>query len=289
MWFFYSLYFALWSSVSVAIFKKISFKLDAKSTLFVAGIFVLPFMFTLSFFLYGIPSVSWKFFLFLLCSGALDVIAFTSSLRAIKLTPISLLSPITTATPVFTTLFAFLALRETPTTLKFLGILLIVLGAYTLNIKDVAHGLLKPIKTLSTDRGVQLTFLASLIWAITPIFQKQAILETTPRAPLFTSAVGLLLVTFFIGSFAIKNTLNKMDDIKKLSPYFLLNGFFGALAQLAAFTAFLLTNLGYATAVFKLSVFFTIIGGWLFFKEKRIGERLLGAAIMLAGTLLLAL
>lgn len=51
--------------------------------------------------------------------------------------------------------------------------------------------------------------------------------------------------------------------------------------------AFSLTKLGYATAIFTLSMPFTVILGWLFFKEKDIKARFLGSVVMLIGVILL--
>jgi drug/metabolite transporter (DMT)-like permease len=288
MWIYYSLYFALYSSVGLIIQKKLVQNFSPKVILFIYGLFAIPFSFGLAFLLYGIPILSFNFFILLAVSGILDTVAAISTFKALKVSPISLLGPISSFNPVFTAIFAFLFIGESTTPLKFLGIFLVVTGAYLLNLKDVKDSIFKPITKLATDRGVQLFFLANLLWAVTPIFQKRAILETYPQAPLFASAVGLFFVTLFISPLAIKQTISSINGLKRISPYFIVLGVFGATAQFAAFTAFSQANLGYVTAVFKLSVLFTIIGGWIFFKEKNIKERLLGGSVMIAGTLLLA-
>lgn len=288
MWFFYSLYFALYSSIALVIQKRLVQGFSPKSLIFVYGLFAFPFSITLALIIYGIPLVSVNFFVFLATSGALDTIAAISLFKALKISPISLLAPISSFNPMFTTIFAFLFLAELPTTLKFFGIFLIILGAYLLNLKDIRHGIFKPIIKLVSDRGIQLFFLANFLWAITPIFQKQAIAETYPQAPLFASAIGLFFVTLFISPFALRQSIASSSKFKRIIPYLIILGILGASAQFAAFTAFSQANLSYVTAIFKLSVLFTIIGGWLFFKETNIRERLLGGVIMLIGTILLA-
>lgn len=85
-----------------------------------------------------------------------------------------------------------------PTPKKLLAILVIVLGSYFLNITDVKNGLLAPFKRLLSDKGLKLAFLANFLWAVTPIFQKQAIFETTPTMPLSASFAGVIFVTILV-------------------------------------------------------------------------------------------
>ena len=69
----------------------------------------------------------------------------------------------------------------------------------------------------------------------------------------------------------------------------LILGFFGALSQFAAYTAFSLANLGYVTSIFRLQSIFIILLAALFLKEKDIREKLLGALVMLIGAVLVAI
>lgn len=77
--------------------------------------------------------------------------------------------------------------------------------------------------------------------------------------------------------------------IKQNVGWLIIIGFFGTLAQLATYISFSQTNVAYASAIFRLSTLFTILFGAIFFREKIIYERLLGASIMILGTLLLVL
>ena len=68
-----------------------------------------------------------------------------------------------------------------------------------------------------------------------------------------------------------------------------MNGFLGGVGMTSAFNAFNLGKLGLVTAVFKLSVIFTIVWGAIFFQEKNIRNRLLGSMVMLVGVILLVI
>ena len=290
MWVVLSLFFALWSSIYYSILKKISSGLHPAVVLFSANLFALPFMIGLIFLLNGFPHVTFSFFLFMVASSILDLFAFLLSIWALKKSPLSLLSPIASFSPVFTALIASSTLHEIPTLFKFLGILIVVIGAYLLNISNLKEGLFAPIKKLFLNRGVQLFFVANFLWAITPIFQKQAIFQTIPSMPLTASFAGFSLVTIYLIPFIIfKKKRSTIKIIKKHVGLLIFMGIFTALSQLAAYTAFSLANVGYVTAIFKLSSLMGIVWGALFFRETRIKEKFIGGTIMLLGAILLAI
>lgn len=286
-WFWLSLFFAFWTSISISIVKKLTTRMDWLLLVLVEDIFIVPFMLILIFLLGGIPSLSPKFYLLMFASSILDTVAAVASTLAISISPISLISPISSFNPVFTTIIAAFTIHEVPGLTKLLGIIIVVLGAYLLNVSDIRKGLFTPFKKLFSNRGVQLFLLANFLWGVTPIFQKQAIFQTQPLMPLFPSFFGTILVAIFLFPIVALRTRNTFKQIKNNWKLLLLLAPFSALAQWAAFTAFSLANLGLVTSVFKLSILFTILWGFLFFREERIWERLLGAGVMIIGTILL--
>lgn len=287
MWFFYSLFFAAWTSIAISILKKLTGKVAPIPLLATNNLFILPFMLLILLYLGGIPQVTSRFYSLIVLSSVLDVIAALAAISAIKMSPISLISPISSFNPVFTLIVASLLLGETPTPLKFLGVITVVVGSYLLNITDIKKGIFVPFQKLFKEKGVQLFLLANFLWGITPIFQKQAIFETQPQMPLYPSFFGALLITFYLIPLIFRKYNDYVPPIRQNIKWFLLLAPFNALAQLAAFTAFSLVYVGYATAIFKLSTLFTIFLGAIFFKEERIKERLLGAIVMIIGTILL--
>lgn len=289
-WFWLSLFFALWTSVLTLIVKKLTKTINPIFAILIIDIVTLPFIYLLLSYLGGLPSASGKFYLLIFVSGIIDVIGAVSSFTAISLSPISLISPISSFNPVFTTIIAAIFLNETLSPVKLLGIFIVVIGSYFLNLSDIKKGAIMPFKKLFTDRGVQLFFLANFLWAITPIFQKQAIFETSPQTPLFASLFGYVFAILFmlpIVFLRVKNIRTQVNNSIANWKWIAIFSPVSAISAWAAFTAFSLAPLGLVTSVFKLSVVFTILWGFLFFKEERIWERLLGASIMILGTLLL--
>jgi drug/metabolite transporter (DMT)-like permease len=290
MWVFYSLFFAVWSSFQIFITKKLTQKkIETITILYTSLIFNIFFIFLLLFFVGGIPKTTTGFYLYMGASGVLDTIAAVIGFIAIKRSSISLISPIGAFGPVFTTAIAIFALHEVPTPLKFFGIILVVAGAYLLNIVNVRQGIMEPFRKLFSDKGVLLFLIANLLWGITPIFQKKAIFETSPQIPLFASLIGFVVGFILLTPFALKKTMKSLTEIKKNANLFIIGGIGTAFSQAAAFAAFALVFVGFASSIFRLSSLFTIILGAIFLKEKHIGERLLGATVMLLGVLLIAL
>lgn len=287
MWFFYSLFFAIYTAAYAVIVKKLTSNLSSVNILFLSMLFTLPFMVVLILFQGGFPMVTFDFFKFMFSSSVLDVVAFLLAIEGIRRSNVSLVTPMSSFSPVFTTFIAMFTLHEIPPTYKLLAVFIIVFGAYMLAVSEAKKGLIEPIKKLVSDGGVRLYFIAISLWAITPIFQKQAIFETNPTLPLMASFMGFLFVFVYLFPLALRKGKTILLAIKRDHKIFLMIGALGALSQFAAYEAFSLQKVGYVTSIFRLSGLFGVLGGAFFFKEKNIREKLIGAAIMLIGTLIL--
>jgi uncharacterized membrane protein len=290
MWFFEALFFSLWTAVSVFLIKKWSSKIPSSALILFTFLFTLPWMVILILITGGFPKTGMMFYLFMLGSAIFDVIAFYSYFRAIKLSEISLIGPISSFGPVFTTLFAFIALNEAPSGFRLIGILLIVVGSYILNlVSNKKDNLFASFINPFRNKGVLLALFAAFLWSITPIFQKQAIFLTNTTTPLFASFVGMIFVTIYFLSTNFSAFKKYKQDIKSNLPALIIYGLGSAIAQLAAYSAFASSYLGYVTAIMRSSGIFTVIIGGIFLKEKTIGKKIIGSLIMLAGVLLLAI
>lgn len=289
MWVYYALFYALWNAISNVYVKKLTQNIPPLHVTILLAVFSLPFMIPLILITGGFPHITLQLILLMSVSALLDTFAFAAAYQAIKTSPLSLISPIAAFSPALTTFIAFIFLKESPNLLKIIGILLVVMGLYVLNIADAKKGYFAPIINLFKNRGVQLFFFAFILWSITPILQKAALAEMTPHVPLFASFIGYIFVIIFMlfASFITKQKL-KTKYVKKHMTLLIILGATIALAQYAAYTAFSLAPVGYAVSIFRLSTLFTVVAGGLFFKEKNLVSRFLGAAIMVGGAILLA-
>lgn len=287
MWYLYALTFAVASSFAAIIAKRGMRSLNEYQYLWLSGLFTIPFLLLIILYFYQIPSVDNVYILAVSGSIFLDIFAAIFAYRAIKIAEVSLVAPMAAFNPVFTALISWFVLHEVIQGKGILGILLICIGAYLLQVSKLNKDWLGPIKTLLNNQAVRLSLLAYFIWAVTPIFQKIAIAHTDPQVPPFVSLTGLVVTNIVFGIIAFKKTPLHFGQVREIMPLLLIVGVLAGVGQAAAFMAFSLTNLGYATAIFKLSMVFTVILGWLFFKEKNIKDRLLGSLVMLFGVYLL--
>lgn len=288
MWFLYALFFAFATSVQMALLKKLSSQISPTLLLIINNLFTLIFMSTIIFYL-KIPFFDPFLWILVSIFSILDLIAAISSFKAIKFGDISLLSPLSSFNPLFTVLIASFALQELPKTIQILGILIIITGAYLLQVNSAKKSLPVPFFELLKNKAAALFLLANFIWAITPIFQKQAINLTDPQSPLFVSFLGLSAMTSYFLPYFFRNLSKATNFTKNNLGLLIILGLLNTLAQFAAFTAFSQANVGLVTAIFKLSPLFTIIWGFWFFKEKNIAQKLIASSIMIIGTLLLIL
>lgn len=287
MWFLYALAFAILSSFVVVIAKKIMKEVDEYTYLLFHSVFAFPFLAGLTITFYGLPQLDRVFWTAVVVGTTISVVAAILAYKAIRISEISLVGPISAFNPVFTAIIAYMFLKETISLRQVLGILTIVLGAYVLQLSKTKKGAFAPIKALLVHKGVRLSFVAYFLWGITPLFEKTAIFHTFPQNPPFAALAGQIVAMIFYIPIVAKLSTKPIQKVKKLWKIFLISGFVGGLAITAAFITFSISSLGVATAVFKLSLIIIPILGWLFFKERNIKDRLLGSAIMLVGVVLL--
>lgn len=287
MWAFLALGAAMLTSFNPILYKRML--KDAEPILVVWGstFLSLPLLGLFTFALASqIPTLDWLFVVGVIGSASLNVIAHLASTRALKLADASLVTPLLIFSPVFTLLISAVFLSEIPSTRGLLGVGLVLLGAYWLN-RSSETGWLAPFKSLAITPGVTLVLLAGLLWAITPLFEKIAILHTNPESPRFAAFAATTLLVFILTPAVI---VRGKSAIVKLSLYrreLILTGLIAGVAPVLGYTAFSLGLVGYVTTLFKLSTLMTVIWSFLFLKERGLAQRLPGSLVMVIGAILI--
>jgi len=212
-------------------------------------------------------------------------------------------TPLLTFNPAFTVLVAWIVLGETPGLREGLGIVVILLGVYLLEVRDAPTGLLAPLVILGNRSGAVMAILASGLWGTTTVLEKLAIEHVTPPngplVALISTALTVLLLTpnaIFALSRSSRTaspgeTLGQKKGIGGLRAQlrtFLVAVTIAGIAPLFGFTAIALGFVGYVSALFKLSAVFTIVWAWLLLGEGHLRERMLGASVMVLGGALVA-
>lgn len=247
--------------------------------------FALPFLLPLVF-IYGIPHLGSNYLIALIIDGLLNVVTITLYMRAIKVSDLSITVPLVAFTPLFLLVTSPLMLGEFPAPLGVVGILLIVLGSYLLNIRSVSKGLLGPFKALLKEKGAKLMLIVAFLFSITSNIDKIGVQNSSPIFWAFSINLFVMLVLIPLIFFKSEHDLSSIKtDFKVLFPI----GFFSALTIIFQMIAISLTLVAYVISIKRASVIFGVLWGYFIFNEKNVGERLTGTSVMVIGVALITL
>jgi len=287
----YWLFLSLASGVLVAtknvITRKLVFKTDRQTILYSKYLFVSLFALLLIFFT-GIPEIKPAFYYSITIASILDVMAAWCFLNAIASAQLAKTFPLVAFTPVFLLGTSFFVLGELPSILGLAGILLIVCGAYLLRAESIKVGILEPIKLLLKEKGQRHMLMAAFLFSFLAVFFKKAILNSSP---FFAFGVTQMLSTLFLTVLFIKKKTLGVLLRKTVNNFKLLfiAGIVGFLAGLTLFAAFQFGLATYVVSVKRISILFTIILGYIFFKEDHLLRSLIIGSIMVLGIFLISL
>ncbi|OGZ34027.1 MAG: hypothetical protein A3I88_02585 [Candidatus Portnoybacteria bacterium RIFCSPLOWO2_12_FULL_39_9] len=261
--------------------------LDEYVTAWALRFFALPLIIVLLF-SFEMPEVKPAFWWWLVIVTIIDIIIMVIFMKAVKISDLSLVIPILAFTPLFILIISPFWIHELPNIYGIIGIVLVVIGAYILNIKEKNKGWLFPLKALLINKGLRLMFFASFLMAITTIIDRVAIENSSPI--FYLIFIHLLYVLMFlpIVLYRLKGKIKStfiFKNIKLMLPVGLSSGFFLLFHMLAI----PLTYVSYVSAIEKLSIIISVIFGYFIFKERNIKGRLTGAVIMVLGILFIIL
>jgi drug/metabolite transporter (DMT)-like permease len=129
-----------------------------------------------------------------LLSIAINVLANALFLRAMAVSPLSITIPLLALTPMFSSLLAIPLLRELPTAVQSLGILLVVGGALVLNLRSGDGASPADFwRAFRREPGAAMMAGVALLWSVTPALDKLAMAEASPSFHAFMLNAGVAL------------------------------------------------------------------------------------------------
>ena len=232
-----------------------------------------------------IPELDSVFFVITFLVVPLDIIAVLLYIRAIKVSPLSLTLPFLSLTPIFLIATSYIILGEKPDKFGFIGMILVVIGAYLLNVHTISQGFLEPFKAIAKEKGSVLMIIVAFIFSIGACLGKIAVQHSNPE---FFSVIYIFLLSlslFIIISLKSKHFLSK--SISRPIPFIFI-GLLIAIMIITHLKAISLIEVSFMVSVKRLSILFGVLYGIMFFKETNINERLLGATVMVSGIIVMA-
>ena len=284
IWFIYAFVCALSLATADALSKKaLDDNIDSSIVAWVRTGYTLPFMAAIIPFIEK-PELDSVFYIAIFLAVPLDIIALLLYMKAIKVSPLSLTLPFLSLTPVFLIGTSYIILGERPDKSGFIGIVLVVIGAYLLNVHTISRGLLEPFKAIAKEQGSVLMIIVAFTFSIGACIGKIAVQHSNP---IFFSVVYSFLLSLFL--FLVISFRNKQFFSKVTSRpvLFLLIGILITIMIITHVKAINLVEVAYMVSVKRLSILFGVIYGVVFFKETNIKERLLGATVMVSGIIMI--
>jgi drug/metabolite transporter (DMT)-like permease len=222
---------------------------------------------------------------FALISAAVEAAYFLTLSLAYNNSDFSLVYPMARGTaPAFLLLWALLILDEELTGWGLIGLGMIISGL----ILTGTSSLIQNRRNLPNIKGIAAALTTALLIS-TYTFVDGVAVKRGPPLP-----YGLLmfsLVPFWLTPFVLRRYgLSQVISEWKVQPLrLLIAGFFGVLAYLVALYAYSIAPISYSGAIREVSVVLGALAGWYFLGEKMGPVRVIGATIIFAGILVIAL
>lgn len=286
-WFILASASALFTSCATLAEKKILFKIEALSFSFylsIVGLFLsIPFFFGIT-----VSSITVETLIILYIKSILGTLVFLFVMLTLKNFEISKALPLLVITPGLTAIFAYLFLGDSLTAKETLGIILLMVGTYILEIsgkKKILDSFLQIFK----NRNYIYIFSAIAMFTASANLDRLLLTDYKLEPVSFMA----LQQMFYAFNFALLFLLTrKKDEIKSMPGKEILKWIFLISLLIIGYRYTLieatkLAPVALVLSVRRISVFFSALIGGKLFKEKELVKRAVATIIMVAGALFL--
>ncbi|MDA1079979.1 MAG: EamA family transporter [bacterium] len=261
-------------------------KLNEYSVAWLRAVTTLPVLWIVLF-AKGMPVIDSRFWLLLFIMIPLEIAGTLFYFKAIKISPLSLITPVSALNILFIAIGAYLILGEKLTIIHGAALLLFVLGIYVLNFDfGVSKNILYPFAKLTKEKGVLLIILFCLIVGIIVPIQKMAILYSSSQ---FFAAVYFSIAAIPFTFLFLRKGRAKLKDMAVSGKAILIMGICNGLYLFAGTKAVSTGKVAFVTAIVSLNILLTIILSGTFLKEKGIFKKFIAGLIMVTGAVLIVL
>lgn len=287
MWFWYAVVSALTSAISVLLNKKALYKVNAALVSWTLFAFSLPFLIYPSF-KDGIPKLNLTFWIAMMGSVLIFTLGKTMSLKSLKGSIMSDVVPLAFFSVLFQYIFGLIFFAEKLKLLSIIGLIFIIVGGYILKVEEAREDFLRPFKLLFTNKNAFMYLLAMIMFTVSSVFDKTAMLNMKPLNQSFYLMLGNLISTVIITFYLSKKNLTWVTDIKKNFWVLFISAFAYVIVSLAYLIGITTGGaLALVSGVKKLEVFFILLFGMIFFGDRPKKGVWIGSFIMLLGVILI--
>lgn len=241
-------------------------------------------------FFISINAYSSVFYIAVILSALLNIVAGFSRVYSIKHVDLSLIVPFFNLLPVLATINGFIFLGEKLTLFELLGITLIFLGSLFLNYSK-GKNIFTSFALLFKNKGILVGFLCIILYSFTIILDKIGINNSNPFVYSIMLWIFIGLATLFITigiSFKV-NVVKEFNKFKSQKLFIIGIVLSGLILTILTMASFKLLPVGVASSIFQVETLLTILAGKVIFKEEKIAQRFLATIVMVFGVVILFL
>jgi drug/metabolite transporter (DMT)-like permease len=284
-WFVLAFASAVFSALSTLAEKKSLFSMDALDFSYIVSVVTL--VFSIPFFIMApVQQGLTTSLIILFIKTVLSATAFLFVMLSIKNLELSEALPLLAISPGLVAVLAFFCIGDALSILEWLGIFLIIIGTYVLELKKNNGGIFAPFKTLFKSSKYGYVLGAVVLFTVTSLMDR--ILLKGYKLPPFTfmayqqlfyGIVFLLIILCKKRSAVI--SFKSLD--KKMWRFILIVAVFTVAYRYTQIAAVKLAAVGLVLAVKRLSILIAIIIGGKLFNEQNLGRRVVAAIIIIIG------
>ena len=286
-WYVFALISAVFSAVAAILEKKVLFKDKILGFTTLLAIFnlilAIPFLFFIE---SKITSIG---LLVLFFKSFLGGLAFLCIMYGIKNLELSSALPLLVLTPGLVAVSAFIFLGEALTIYEILGILLLIVGTYILQLTQ-NQKLLDPFKFLFKSRAYLYLIFALILFTTTSILDKTLLKQFNMPINGFMFFQHLFFAIIFIIFILFSGKIKEIKSSFKFSwKLIAILSIVTIIYRYGELQAVKTTAVALAISIKRLSVFFAVVLGGRIFRESNLLRKTIATAIMALGAILIIL
>jgi len=263
----------------------------------------------------GFPVIGPEFFPAVAITVILNILGLNLIFKALSSSDLSLSVPMLSFTPAILIGTSYVILHEVPSLPGFFGICIIVSGSYVLNISAGHEHFLDPVRSMMRNRCSWYMLIVAFLFATSINFDKIAMLNSDPFFGIALTVMSIGMGFLLISAYSRLDSRKRNTDLagnnrvqaglpdltgppglptrafalKQFAGLSLLVGLFVAIEAASVNVAYTLQIVPYVIAIKRLSIIFMVLYGTIVFSEGELGKRVMGAALMVAGAVIILL
>jgi drug/metabolite transporter (DMT)-like permease len=203
--------------------------------------------------------------------------------RAVQVSPLSLCIPFIAFTPVFLIPTGYVLLRELPSTVKLIGVVLVVAGSLVMHRQLFAVSWAEPFKAILRERGSRYMLMVAFIFSLTNPLDAWLVRMSDAFTQAF--AYGLSICLLF-GAVALVRRADWRMVMRAVPLWVVMAGALEAAVNILQFSSHNYIAVVITISLKRAGIVLVVLMGWLIFKERGITDKLIAATVMVAGALM---